>query len=121
MKKFFLLLAAFAAQALAGVASACPMCKDSISSAAGPGGDFGGGGGPGAMSGGGLPGGFNSSVYIMLLGLFGTLGMVGYQVVKGARATNAAMGAAVGPGATAAAAATPTRPVGDLPAQGMQS
>ena len=71
--------------ALSAPAFACPMCKDSVgnddataTAATGPGGSM---GGPAS----GLPGGFNTSVYIMLLGLFGTMGLVGWTVVKGIR------------------------------------
>lgn len=59
---------------------ACPMCKDSIPGAEGSNGD------PSQMSGGALPGGFNTSVYLMLIGFLGTLGLVSWTLVKGVRA-----------------------------------
>ncbi len=62
---------------------ACPMCKDSIPGSVG-------GGDPSQMSGGGLPGGFNNSVYIMLLGFFGALGLVGWTLYKGIRSSTRA-------------------------------
>jgi len=58
-------------------ASACPMCKDSI-----PNGET------NAAQAGSLPGGFNTSVYILLLGLFGTIGLMTVGLVKGIRSTN---------------------------------
>ena len=58
---------------------ACPMCKDSIPGAEAATGD------PSQMSGGALPGGFNTSVYLMLAGFLGTLGLVGWTLVKGVR------------------------------------
>ena len=64
----------------AAPASACPGCKDSVGNdetAATSGGD------PTMPS--GLPGGFNTSVLLMLGGVFGTMGLVGWVVVKGIR------------------------------------
>ena len=57
-------------------ASACPMCKDSI-----PNGET-------AAQAGSLPGGFNTSVYVLLLGLFATIGLMTLGIVKGVRTTN---------------------------------
>ena len=51
---------------------ACPMCKDSV-----PASD--------AQSAGGLPGGFNSSIYLMLGSLFCVIGMIAWTLVKGSR------------------------------------
>src|SRR3954470_7909698 len=65
--------------ALNAAVVACPMCKDSIPGAEGATGD------PSQMSGGALPGGFNTSVYLMLVGFLGTLGLVGWTLVKGVR------------------------------------
>ena len=75
-----LLLAAFLLNAgvFAAPASACPGCKDSIGNDNAP-----TGGTDGAAS--ALPGGFNTSVYLMLGGVFGTMGLVGWVVVKGVR------------------------------------
>jgi len=64
-------------QAFAAVASACPMCKDSITDNGGPDGPT-----PG------LPGGFKISIYLMLGGLFSVLGMVTGIVVKGVRSAD---------------------------------
>ena len=63
----------------AAPASACPGCKDSIGNDT----SVTGGGDPTTPS--GLPAGFNTSVYLMLGGLFGTMGLVGWVVVKGIR------------------------------------
>src|SRR4051812_3621307 len=65
--------------ALNAAVIACPMCKDSIPGAEGANGD------PSQMSGGALPGGFNTSVYLMLAGFVGTLGLVSWTLVKGIR------------------------------------
>ena len=58
------------------IASACPMCKDSIPN------------GESAAQAGSLPGGFNTSVYFLLLGLFATIGLTTFGLVKGIRSTN---------------------------------
>jgi len=70
---------------------ACPMCKDSIPGATGETGD------PSQMSGGALPGGFNTSVYLMLVGFMGTLGMISFVVVKGIRGADHVSGFPVVP------------------------
>jgi hypothetical protein len=78
------LLAAMTAGLSTSATSACPMCKESIPNDEGTG----GAGGPGGNMGGpssGLPSGFNSSVYLMLGGLFCTLGLVGFTLVRGIR------------------------------------
>jgi hypothetical protein len=59
------------------IASACPMCKDSI-----PNGDT------NANQDGSLPGGFNNSVYFILLGLFATIGLVSFNLIKSIRNTD---------------------------------
>ena len=64
--------------AIYGSAVACPMCKDSI-----PNTD--------AQSAGGLPGGFNLSVYYMLISLFAVIGLITTVMVKGIRSTNRRM------------------------------
>ena len=51
---------------------ACPFCKDSV-----PNSD--------AQMAGGVPSGFNNTVYIMLASLIGLIGMVSFTLVKGAR------------------------------------
>ena len=66
--------------AIAPTASACPNCKDSIGTAAS---EDTGTGGPSA----GLPGGFNTSVYIMLAAFGGMLGFVGFTLYRGATGT----------------------------------
>ena len=89
MTKRWTIAAALAVtQALAAVASACPMCKDSISDTAGK------GGGPAA----GLPSGFNVSVYLMLVGLFSVMGLVGGIIVKGIRSANVTPASSKPPG-----------------------
>jgi hypothetical protein len=62
----------------AGLAVACPMCKESVPNSDAP-------------QASGLPGGFNFSVYYMLIGLFLTMGLIAGVVVKGIRSTNARM------------------------------
>jgi hypothetical protein len=64
--------------ALARSALACPMCKDSIPTSD-------------AAASGSLPGGFNFSVYYMLIGLFVTLALVTGVIVKGVRSTPVAL------------------------------
>ena len=51
---------------------ACPLCKDSVPSSD-------------AQAPGGVPGGFNTTIYFMLGGLFCVIGMVSFTLVKGAR------------------------------------
>ncbi|MDB5173718.1 MAG: hypothetical protein JWO87_2900 [Phycisphaerales bacterium] len=58
--------------ALHSAAIACPMCKDSIANTD-------------AASAGSLPGGFNTSIFIMLGAFLGVLGMVAGVIVKGVR------------------------------------
>ena len=67
-------------------ATACPMCKDTISdtAAAQP---TDGSAGPQAS----LPSGFNFSIYYMLTGLVCTLGLVAGVITKGIRDSNASM------------------------------
>lgn len=76
--------AALLLPALNAAVVACPMCKDSIPGAEASTGD------PSQVSGGALPGGFNVSVYLMLAGFLGTLGLVGWTLVKGVRGTGVA-------------------------------
>jgi hypothetical protein len=64
--------------AFAGAALACPNCKDSIAN------------GADGSSSGGLPAGFNYSIYFMLLGLFAVIGFVGFTIVKGIKSSAAA-------------------------------
>ena len=77
MKRWTPLLSVLLTLALTAAALACPNCKDSISL-----------NGEGSSSG-GLPGGFNTSIYAMLLGFFAVLGMVTFTIVKGVRSTGA--------------------------------
>ena len=71
----------------ASAATACPMCKDTISDTAAMSQPTDGSGGPQAA----LPSGFNFSIYYMLTGLFCTIGLVAGVVTKGVRDSNAAM------------------------------
>ena len=64
-------------QAFAAVATACPMCKDTISADAGLDGPT-----PG------IPSGFKVSIYLMLIGVFCVMGLVGGIIVKGVRGGN---------------------------------
>jgi len=91
-KTFVLALALFAGVlSAAGDASACPNCKGTVESSAADGANGGVGASPS------LPGGFNVSIYLMLAGLFGVMGMVAGVVIRGVRATNAGMGQPSGP------------------------
>jgi hypothetical protein len=84
MKRFVPILAIALLLTLAATSFACPMCKDSITDTANAAKQEYGSGGPEA----GLPGGFNFSVYYMLIGLFCTIGLVAGIITKGIRSTN---------------------------------
>ena len=56
---------------------ACPLCKDSVPSSD-------------AQAPGGVPGGFNTTIYLMLGSLFCVIGMVTMTLVRGARGNIAA-------------------------------
>lgn len=71
-----LLLVVVVVAAFAGAAWACPMCKDSIASAKN---DL------EQTAGGSVAGAFNTSIYTLLLGFFGALGLVSFQLVRGIR------------------------------------
>jgi len=58
--------------ALPAIASACPLCKDAI-----PNSD--------AQAPGGVPGGFNTTIYLMLGSLFCVIGMITMTLIRGAR------------------------------------
>jgi hypothetical protein len=75
MKWRTLVLVAILTISLCGLASACPMCKDSIPSSD-------------AAQAGSLPGGFNTSVYIMLTALISVIGLVSGIIYKGITSTN---------------------------------
>jgi hypothetical protein len=79
MKRFIISIAALLAMLVCNFASACPMCKDSIPNAEGV----------DAAHSGSLPGGFNTSVYILLTGLIGTIGLATLGLIKGVQSTNA--------------------------------
>ncbi len=64
--------------ASSAAAFACPNCKDSIPQT-------------GAEAAGNLPGGFNASIYTMLIGLFSVMGLVGTIIVKGIRGSHRAI------------------------------
>jgi hypothetical protein len=72
MKRSLPLFVAVANLVLTTAAWACPFCKDSIPSSD-------------AQSSASVPGGFNNSVYLMLLSFFAMLGFVTFTLVKGAR------------------------------------
>ena len=74
MKYLLPLLAAFVTLLIAASTPACPLCKESI-----PNSD--------QESIAGVPNGFNNSVYFMLAGFTGTLGLVTGVVVKGVRSS----------------------------------
>ncbi len=79
MKCWTPLLSVLLMLAIASAAVACPNCKDSIVNTAESG------------TSAGLPAGFNYSIYVMLAGLFCVLGFVGFTIVKGVRASDAAL------------------------------
>lgn len=58
----------------ASAALACPMCKDSVPSSD-------------AQAAGGVPSGFNSSIFLMLGGLFLVMGFIAFAVIRGVRST----------------------------------
>ena len=60
----------------AAPALACPMCKESV-----PASD--------AQSAGGLPSGFNNSIYLMLGALFCVMGFLAFTIVRSVRGTSA--------------------------------
>ncbi len=75
------------------VASACPNCKDSVASATT--GDGSSGTATSTNPGGGLPSGFNISIYLMLTAFLGVLGFVGYTLYRAANPAPARRGFAV--------------------------
>jgi hypothetical protein len=75
----------FPAASQVSTALGCPACKDTV---AGGDGSTGEPIDPGVASTGGVSGGFNTSVYLMLGAFLGTLGLVGYTLVRGARSGN---------------------------------
>ncbi len=85
MKRWMPLLSVALLLSVAVVASACPMCKDSIPNATGPGGGAAPPSGGSPVTGGSLPHGFNTSVYSMLIGFFTVLGMIIGIIVRGVR------------------------------------
>ena len=80
MKRFTpllsLLLTVAVVLLIAGAAAACPMCKDSLATAKN---DM---QSAGSAS---VGGGFNNSIYTMLLGFFGAVGLVAFNLVRGIR------------------------------------
>jgi hypothetical protein len=79
MKRWMFSISILCCSFACAIVSACPMCKDSI-----PNGEPGG-----PAQAGTLPGGFNTSVYFLLLGLFFTIGLISIGLVRGIRSTNA--------------------------------
>ena len=77
MSRFTPILTIVLTLALCGVAAACPLCKDAIPSSD-------------AQAAGALPGGFNISIYVMLLGLFAVIGGFGFFIVRTIRQTDSA-------------------------------
>ena len=64
---------------LTTAAWACPLCKDSVPSS-------------NAQAPGGVPGGFNTTIYVMLCTFFCMIGMVTITLVRGARGSAIARG-----------------------------
>ena len=56
----------------------CPMCKESVPSSD-------------AQTAGGVPSGFNNTIFLMLGALFCVIAMIAFTLVKGARSSGAAM------------------------------
>ena len=87
----YAILGTLAVAASAPFVDACPNCKDSIpmgSSENSGGGD----------SSGGLPGGFNTSIYVMLSAFVGVLGFVGFTLYRGVRGAHVPRGFEVAQG-----------------------
>ena len=74
MKRWIPRLAPLLTLALTTAAWACPMCKDSVANSD-------------AQQPGGVPGGFNTTIYFMLGAFFCVLGMISTTLVKGARSS----------------------------------
>lgn len=70
MRRFKLLLTCLLLLALAGLASACPNCKDTIANTDAAGSP-------------GISDSFNNSIYIMLGAFVGVLGLVAGVIIKG--------------------------------------
>ena len=68
------LLVAVLTLCIQAAAFACPFCKDSIPSSD-------------AQAAGGVPSGFNNSIFLMLGGMFCVLGMISFMLFKGARSS----------------------------------
>lgn len=64
----------------ASAALACPMCKDSVPSSD-------------AQAVGGVPSGFNNSIFLMLGGLFLVMGFIGFTIIRGIHSTPSARAA----------------------------
>ena len=74
MRRSHSLIIAAVLLALPAIASACPLCKDAIPSSD-------------AQAPGGVPGGFNTTIYVMLGSLFCVIGMITMTLVRGARSS----------------------------------
>lgn len=83
MKKRLTWMIAAAAMLLAPVmASACPLCKDTIATSSNASqASYG-------LFSGGISSGFNLSIYFMFAGFFSTLGLASGVIVRGVRSTN---------------------------------
>ena len=78
MRRFIVIAILALLPAIAIPVDACPNCKDSVATGASD------ASGMGDASG-GLPGGFNASIYIMLTAFAGVLGFVGFTLYRGVR------------------------------------
>ena len=74
MRRLPAFIIATALLALPAIASACPLCKDAIPSSD-------------AQAPGGVPGGFNTTIYLMLGSMFAVLGMITFTLIRGARSS----------------------------------
>lgn len=72
MRRLIPILTVVLTLTLTAAVMACPMCKDSIANSD-------------AQQPGGLPGGFNTTIYLMLGGFFAVVGLVTTTLVRGAR------------------------------------
>jgi len=79
MKRWTSLLVATFSLTASAAAWACPLCKDAIPSSD-------------AQAPGGVPGGFNTTIYLMLGSLFCVIGLISMTLIRGARGNAAARG-----------------------------
>ena len=79
MRRLTPIFAAVLTMTLTAAAWACPLCKDAIPSSD-------------AQAPGGVPGGFNTTIYLMLGSLFCVIGLISMTLIRGARGNAIARG-----------------------------